>query len=113
MAVREYKLQWAKKEKVDSRVLNEWECKIVESISARIGRLKTKTKNPRKKHILLDETCKNYIENFQKHFVLVPADKASNNVLIVCKKHYLDVVLKELNIQNGTSLQTYMPCNTN
>ena len=112
-AVRAYKLQWAKKEKVDSRVLNEWECKILETIRTRINRLKTKTKNPRKKHILSDENCKNYLEDFQKHFVLVPADKASNNVLIVCKKHYLDVVLKELNTQNGTSPQTYMPCSTN
>ena len=31
-----------------------------------------------------------------ENFVLVPADKASNNVIIVCKKYYLDVVIREL-----------------
>ena len=32
--------------------------------------------------------------------MLVPADKASNNVIMVCKKYYLDVVIKELNLNN-------------
>ena len=44
--------------------------------------------------------------------LLVSADKASNNVLIVCKKYYLDVVLKELDTCSGTSPQTYTPCST-
>ena len=111
-AIRDYKRQWAKKEKVDSRVLDEWQCKILETVQARIDKLKTKNKNPCKKHVLSDETCKNYLEDFQKQFVLVPADKASNNILIVCKKYYLDVVLKELDTCNGTSPQTYTPCGT-
>ena len=34
---------------------------------------------------------------FQHKFVLVPADKAVNNVIVVCKKYYLEVVLSELN----------------
>ena len=29
-------------------------------------------------------------------FYIVPADKATLNVLVVCKKYYLDVVLNEL-----------------
>ena len=81
-AIRDYKRQWAKKEKVDSRVLDEWQCKILETVQ---DKLKTKNKNPRKKHVLSDETCKNYLKDFQKQFVLVPADKASNNILIVAK----------------------------
>ena len=32
--------------------------------------------------------------------MLVPADKASNNVIVVCKKYYLDVVIKELSLNN-------------
>ena len=30
-------------------------------------------------------------------YVLVPADKAASNVIVVCKKYYLDVVIRELN----------------
>ena len=33
-----------------------------------------------------------------------------NNVLIVCKKYYIEVILKELDTCNGTSPQTYTPC---
>ena len=36
------------------------------------------------------------MHDFQRQFVLVPADKAANNVIVVCKKYYLDVVLNEL-----------------
>ena len=45
--------------------------------------------------------CKAYLENFHKSFVLVPADKASNNILIVCKKYYLNVVITELSGSNS------------
>ena len=37
------------------------------------------------------------LELQHKHFVLVPADKLAVNVIVVCKKYYLDVILKELN----------------
>ena len=50
------------------------------------------------------------MDNFHKRFVLVPADKGGNNVLIVCKKYYIEVILKELDTCNGTSPQTYTPC---
>ena len=43
-AVRAYKVQWAKKEKVDSRTLDEWECRIIETVQARIDRLRKKEK---------------------------------------------------------------------
>ena len=109
-AVRSYKLQWAKKEKVDSRALDEWECRILETIQTRIDRIRKKDKNPRRRNVLSDKHCKEYLEDFQKRFVLVPADKTSNNVLIVCKKYYLDVVLKELDTCNGAGPQTYTSC---
>ena len=96
---------------MDSRTLDKWEGRIIETVQVRIDRLRKKGKNQQKKHVLSDLECKKYLEEFQKHFVLVPADKASNNVLVVCKK-YLDVVLKELGTNNGTSPQTYTPCST-
>ena len=32
--------------------------------------------------------------------MLVPADKESNNVIVVCQKYYLDVVIKEHSLNN-------------
>ena len=44
---------------------------------------------------------------FEKRFALVPADKASNNVL-----DYINVVLKELSTNNRTDPHTYACCST-
>ena len=91
-SIREYKLQWAKKEKVDSRALDECECKVIGIVKARIDRLKQNNKiNCRNTRVLSERSCKEYLDNFHKRFVLVPADKAGN-VLIVCKKYYIEVI---------------------
>ena len=44
--------------------------------------------------------------SLHEKYVLVPADKVANNVIVVCKKYYLDVVTKELN-----STKTYVKVN--
>ena len=31
-AVRQYKIKWVKQEKVDTRVLNEWECTVIDMV---------------------------------------------------------------------------------
>ena len=41
-----------------------------------------------------------YLHGFQSTYVLVPAVKAANNVIVVCRKYYLDVVLRELSTSN-------------
>ena len=39
--------------------------------------------------------------NFHRNFVVTTVDKASNNYVMVCKKHYLTTCLAELQKQNG------------
>ncbi|MCP4584646.1 hypothetical protein, partial [Pseudoalteromonas sp.] len=39
-----------------------------------------------------------YLRKFQKKFVIVPADKASDNFIFVCKHYYLQVLCTELGI---------------
>ena len=95
-AVAEYKCKWSKKEGVDIRVLNEWEHKVNECIRRRIQLLREKHINRRKQHVLKSRKHLNYLHELQSKYVLVPADKAANNIIVVCKKYYLEVVLKEL-----------------
>ena len=40
------------------------------------------------------------LDQLQSEFVLVPTDKASNNVTIVCKKFYVSLIQKELTSSN-------------
>ena len=50
------------------------------------------------------------MKDFHRQFVLVPADKAANNIIIVCKKFYLEVVCKELYCLDSSSPHTYIEC---
>ena len=52
--------------------------------------------NRRSQHVLRPGKHLEYLQELQRKYVLVPADKAADNVVIVCKRYYLQVVLKEL-----------------
>ena len=42
-------------------------------------------------------------------YVIVSADKAPNNIVFVCKSHYIDCLIKELGIDNSLGNPTYTP----
>ena len=42
-------------------------------------------------------------------YVIVSADKAPNNIVVVCKLHYIDCLIKELGIDNSLGNPTYTP----
>ena len=45
-------------------------------------------------------------------YVLLPADKASNNVVVICNEHYIEVIMKELNnIMGSKSTYQYVTDN--
>ena len=49
-------------------------------------------------------------ENFSRlheNFVIVPADKASNNFTFVCKRHYVNIVSEELGLNSLPVNPTY------
>ena len=95
-AVAKYKHKWSWRERVDVRVLNEWECKVNECVRKRIASLRKKYINRRRVHILKSKRHLRSLEELHSKYVLVPADKAAQNVIVVCKKYYLQVVLKEI-----------------
>ena len=37
------------------------------------------------------------IQEFHRKYVLVPADKAANNIVVVCRLHYINTLSQELN----------------
>ena len=54
---------------------------------------------------------KDTLRRLHDDFVLVPADKAPNTVIVVCKKYYIETLIKELGI-NTTNISrnsTYNP----
>ena len=75
-------------------------------IKRRIGLLRAKHINRRKQHVLRPRKHLRNLHELQSKYVLVPADKAANNVIVVCKKYYLEVVMKEI-----TETSTYEQIN--
>ena len=103
-AVLEFKRKWAKKEQIDSSILSEWSNVVIDKLKSKVHKIKLKHKHKQrnyKKQVLKNKACLDYLSDFHRQFVLVPADKASNNIIIVCKKYYLDTVLKELDTKSG------------
>ena len=76
-------------------------------IDERIKMLQQLHLNKRKKQVLKSKVHLDYLNKLHDNFVLVPADKATNNVIVVCKKYYLDVVIMEL-----CSTSTYKKVNS-
>ena len=95
-AVAKYKCKWSRKEKVDERILNEWEHKVNECVRRRITSLRKKHINRQRVHTLKKKRHLRSLEELHNKYVLVPADKAAQNVIVVCKKYYLQMVLKEI-----------------
>ena len=44
---------------------------------------------------LLNQNLKQGIQEFHRKYVLVPADKAANNVVVVCRLHYIYTLKQE------------------
>ena len=63
----------------------------------RISSLKKKIRSPKQK-ILDDPYVKDTLRRLHDDFVLVPAHKAANNVIVVCKKYHIETLIKELGI---------------
>ena len=69
-------------------------------------RQKTSTVLPRQ-WIRLAVKCPSSLHD---KYVIVPADKASNNIVFVCKSYYFECLIKELGINTNTaSNTTYKP----
>ena len=100
---------WSKREQVDLRDLSEWKDHLKELATDRISNLKGHFKSPKCK-VLDQPDVKDTLHKLQTNYVLVSADKAANNVIIVCKKYCIDTLGKELGINNvKISNPTYIP----
>ena len=53
------------------------------------------------------------ISDLHNKYVVVPADKAPNNIIIICKRHYIETLIKKLGLDNcstPTGNSTYTSC---
>jgi len=86
---------WCAKQEMDICVLTEWKSRLLMEVKTKIKVLKKKYRRTPIK-VLDDILVKSYLDDFHEKFVITPTDKAGNNFSIVCKKFYIQCLLKEL-----------------
>ena len=108
----QYALQWAKREIVELSFLSSWKEMVKSQIEERISKLKQNFKQPTGK-VLQNVDMKACLSDLHNKYVFVPADKAPNNIIIICKRYYIETLIKELGLDNcstPTGNSTYTSC---
>ena len=105
-ACEEYARRWAKKEDVEVDTLSEWVKSIADVLKRRIRQLK-RSVNSINEFIFCDPEVVRELSRLHENFVIVPADKASNNYTFVCKKYYASILIEELGLNSLPGNPTY------
>lgn len=80
-----------------------WKSKILELVESRVKVLKSRRKPSVTKPILKDEDVLRSLSDLHSKFVVVPIDKAANNVALICKRYYIQKLLNEVGVPGNAS----------
>ena len=89
--------RWCKRESVECNAMKEWKLSIFNIVDKRIKFYSQNTNLLPPKPKSSFRHLKQGIQEFHRKYVLVPADKAANNVVVVCRLHYINTLKQELN----------------
>ena len=90
--------------------LNDWKNATIAEVERKIYRLKRYVIPKTTKPVLKNDSSLSCLENLQEQFVLVPIDKAANNIAFICKSFYIKRILDEVGVSDLPS-NTYKFCN--
>lgn len=96
---------WSNKVGIPVASFKDWRELIILKINQRL----TSLDNRPKKHfssVLKDPDSSSCLADLQSNFVMVPIDKAANNVAFICKRYYAQVLVDELGL-TGSPSSTY------
>ena len=88
--------RWCKREYVEPNALKEWKVSIFKIVDQRIKFYSQNTILLPPKPKSTFRHLKQGIQEFHGKYVLVPADKAANNVVVVWRLHYINTLEQEL-----------------
>ena len=101
---------YAKKEEVELDTLSEWIKSFKHQPKRRICMV-SRSANTKPISVFDDEVVSRHLADLHDCFVIVPADKASNNVVFICKTYYYNCLQKELIDDNDVDTSTYQRTN--
>ena len=105
-SVEDYARRWAKEEEVELDSLSEW-IKSIRHLLKRRMYMAGRSINNKPKSVFSDTDVTEHLADLHNRYVIVPADKASNNVVFVCKTYYFECLQRELDLDDSISKSTY------
>ena len=60
-------------------------------------------------NVLQNADVKACLFDLHSKYVFVPADKAPNNIIIICKRYYIEILVEELGLDNCSTLTETQP----
>ena len=100
-SLNEFCNRWCKREHVECDALKDWTFNIFKIIDRRISFYSQNTNTLPRKPTISHRYLKPGIEEFHRKYVLVPANEAANNVVVVWRLHYIDTLKHELSGTNA------------
>ena len=95
-SLNDFSNRWCKRENVEPDALKEWKINIFKIIDTRISFYSRNT------HLLPPKSNSSFrhlkrgIQDFHMNYVLVPADKTANNVVVVWRLYYINTLKRQL-----------------
>ena len=96
-ALNDFGNQWCKRESVECNPMKEWKLSIFNIVDKRIKFYSQNTNLLPPKPKSSFRHLMQGIQEFHRKYVLVPADKAANSVVVVGRLHYINTLKQELN----------------
>ena len=84
----------------------DWKRKILQEVDNKIVSLKHRIKVHKTHPVLKQDAAIEYLNELNKKYVLFSIEKAASNIAIICKKYYVTVILKEIEILDAGN-ETY------
>ena len=76
---------------------------MIQLVGSRIDLLKSKVTASQTKPFLQNQDVTSALADLHNKFVIVPIDKATNNIAIVCKRFYIQKLMSEVGVPGDTS----------
>ena len=105
-SVEAFARDWTKQEEVEVDTLSEWVKSIRRLLQRRIYMV-CRQINTKPKSIFRDPDVTKALAFLHDQYVPVPADKASNNIVFVCKHYYYKCLIEEVGLVGHTQNPTY------
>ena len=97
--------------RISPLTLQNWKNSIFELVDNKIKKYSPRIKSKKVQSVFDDVEAKTELKRLQNDFVIVPIDKAANNIAFICKQHYADTIFSELNysqiLSNNSPSDTY------